>query len=219
MSALGFRGSSSAIAPAKFLLPKSSSHQLTPGRCGNRKTAHRSPQRYIEGGISKEEVSRENPVPSALITASFNVHNLKNIHVLRTPPAAASASCSRGAKTFLMGPSGLWRRLRSSTSTPRRPEGTNATRPWLPPWLTLKLARTGSSPTNAPGFPCSKATKRRCWFAQPSRSQRTRRNAARHKANCRRGRGCRKRCHRSSSSSSRDFSASASRLGSGLRST
>jgi len=56
----------------------------------------------MDGGISNVEVSSENPVPSALITASFKVHNLKNILVLSAPLAAASAFLSFGAKAFLI---------------------------------------------------------------------------------------------------------------------
>ena len=139
----GFGFNSWAMAAAKRSLPRSVSRHRTAGSWGNRNVLAASPRR-IAAGISSWDISKASPSPIALIKASLSVQKLKNKRILRQPCANANSACSSGPITLLMSRS-RWRGLlRSSTSTPSRPAGASAIKPWAPLWLTLKLTGTAA---------------------------------------------------------------------------
>ena len=206
------------MAAAKPRLPRFSRRQRTPGRCGNRNSQSLCPL-HMAGGISSSEMWSENPFPSAFISASFMVHRRKKSCRLRFAPTSAIRDFSAGVSASVIKTSRSRRVLRGSTSTPSLPLSASAISPWRPLWLTLKLIDAGLPPTRAAGFPCSPSSNASSPLAQASRRQSIARNAARHKANSRRGGSRRKFLQRACSSGFSQLKAVRSRSGCGERST
>ena len=206
------------MAAANSLLPRFSRRQSTLGMCGNRNSPSLCPL-HRGGGISSSETWSENPFPSAFISASFIVHMRKKSCRLRFASTSANRDFSSAVSASSISTSRSRRASRCSTSTPSLPRPASAISPWRPLWLTLKLIDADFPSNRASGFPCCPSSNASSPLAQASRRQRIARNAARHKANSRRGGSRRNFLQRACSTAFSQPNAACSPSGCGERST